>query len=196
MSIQLLLTASSFSDIMSLVTHVTFFIWESRMPVASSRNMKRRTRKRRPALQQAILPGYCTIKNWRKFIDYVIANQLREGVAIIMQMLKDGASIPEGEVYLVRAAARHLKFLDMQNHVTKALVLYAQASDDEKQTILREAIEDAYHDELARIHDLAHATQPELRAAFNKDGIYESTTLQKIISFFKALSHEAGMVVS
>lgn len=164
---------------------------------ATSRNVKRRPKKHRPALKQAIQPGYCSSRNWEGFLQFVVTRQLQEGVEITVQMLLDGANIPKGEGYLVRAAARHLQLLDASNCTTKKLVMLAQASgDEEKRAILREVVEDAYHDELERIDDLDHASQAQLRDTFNRNGAYESTTLQKIIAHFKLLCLMAGIATN
>jgi len=110
-------------------------------------------------------------------------------------MLKEGG-IHDAEVHLVKATARHLLLLDDQGCVTRELVELVNANGEEYRKILSELIEKAYPDILLQVQ-VAHATQQQLKDAFNRDRTYVlagEQTQSKIVALFKNLCREAGMI--
>ncbi len=143
----------------------------------------------------AMRPGYSGPDTTFKPLSLVTSGRLKEGDQVSARLFEElGISLSES--YEVRISWRHMGWLDKENRTTKECVRLAFALNDEAafRVWLEKDVHEHYFEVFKLLNDPAHATQQELKDAFQKIGYKPVNMQSKMITLFKGFCRRVGLI--
>jgi hypothetical protein len=132
--------------------------------------------------------------NTFKLLPFILSGQLSVGDKVTPDLLEAFIGTSRSESYEIRITWRHLGLLDDRDGITPTCEALARAVGEQRQILLQSILRESYAEIYLTLSDPAHASQEELKEAFQQSSYVPISMHPKMITLFRKLCYEAGLI--